>query len=242
MLAAWYARYKDRLQLTTICLRFIEKAMSLESTNATLDAITSRRIAAIIRASDREQAEAAANAVILGGFGVVEFTLNTPGALELIALFSERAGLIVGAGTVLSVEQVDQAVDAGATFIVSPHVDSAVIAATIERGAVSIPGAFTPTEMLAARQAGAHIVKLFPAPADIAGYVRQIRGPFSDMPVFPTAGVTPDNFLDILHAGAVGVGFVSSLFRPDEMQDHNFKAIQTRAEQIVMKLNIIAKS
>lgn len=235
MLAAWYARYKDRLWLAMIRSPFVDRMELVEMNIGTLKAIKSRRIAAIIRASDREQAEAAANAVILGGFGVVEFTLNTPGALELITIFSERAGLIVGAGTVLSVEQVDQAVDAGATFIVSPHVDSAVIAATIERGAVSIPGAFTPSEMLAARQAGAHIVKLFPAPADIAGYVRQIRGPFSDMPVFPTAGVTPDNFLNILQAGAVGVGFVSSLFRPDEMEQRNFKAIKTRAEQIIKK-------
>lgn len=211
-------------------------------TNDTLSTIKERRIAAIIRATDRERAEAAANAVIDGGFGVVEFTLNTPGALELIRTFSKRPGVIIGAGTVLSVEQVDQAVDAGATFIVSPHVDPAVIAASIKRGAVSIPGAYTPTEMMAARKAGAHIVKLFPAPADIAGYVRQIRGPFPDMPIFPTAGVSPDNFVEILQAGAVGVGFVSSLFRPDDMQQRNYKAIQNRAEQIVMKLNIIAKS
>ena len=207
--------------------------MNAQRTRAQLERT---RIAAIIRATDGDRAARAADAVISGGFTIIELTLNTPGAIDLIARLAGRPGLVIGAGTVMTADQVRQAADAGARFIVSPHVDASVISAALACGAVVIPGAYTPTEMCAARRAGAHWVKLFPAPADIASYVRQVRGPFADMPVFPTAGVTPENFIDILKAGAVGVGFVSSLFRPDEMQAGDFDAIRARARSIVTTL------
>ena len=137
----------------------------------------------------------------------------------------------------MSPTQVEQAVSAGARFIVSPVCDAAVIAKTLELDAVSIPGTYTPSEMVTADRLGADIVKLFPAPADIARYVRQVVGPLPGLRLFPTAGVSSDNFLDILQAGAFGVGFVSSLFAPQDMNTRDFKAIQRRAADVVRHLN-----
>lgn len=210
--------------------------MTSHATN-TIKQLRNNRVVAIIRAVDRDRAMDAANAAIDGGFNVIEFTLNTPGAMGLIQRFAQRSELIIGAGTVMNPNQVSEAVDAGARFIVSPHTDCAVIEKTLAKGSVSIPAAFTPNEMLAARRAGAHVVKLFPAPADIGAYVRQILGPLPDMPIFPTAGVSPENFMSILNAGAMGVGFVSSLFRPDEMDRRDFAAIRNRAASIIAALN-----
>jgi 2-dehydro-3-deoxyphosphogluconate aldolase/(4S)-4-hydroxy-2-oxoglutarate aldolase len=199
----------------------------------TMAAITEAKLLAILRTTDQQRAEEAANAVIDGGFKLVEFTMNTPGALELIEKFAQDSRIIVGAGTVLSVEHVQQAVDAGAGFIVSPHTDARIIAATRDRGAVSIPGAYSPSEMMQAHDAGADLIKLFPAPADIAQYVRQLVGPLPHLKIVPTAGVTPSNFQAVLNAGAFGVGFVSSLFTPDDIAAKNFAAIRQRAESIV---------
>ena len=161
--------------------------------------------------------------------------MNTPGALELIAEFAADENLAVGAGTVMTPKEAKAAVDAGAAFIVSPVCDAEVIAAAHALGAVAIPGTYTPNEMQVAYRAGADMVKLFPAPADIARYVRQILGPMPYLRIFPTAGVTPENVADIFSAGAAGVGLVSSLFTSDDMQSQNYQAIQCRAEGIIRR-------
>lgn len=202
-----------------------------------LDYIEKSKLLAILRTTDQQRAAQAAAAVIDGGFQLMEFTLNTPGALELIAKFSANAQIMVGAGTVLTVEQVHQAVDAGARFIVSPHTDAEIIRATLDAGAVSVPGAYSPTEMMQAHHAGADIIKLFPSPANIPQYVRQLVGPLPHLRIVPTAGVTPDNFMDVLGAGAFGVGFVSSLFTPEDMNASNFESIKARAESVVARWN-----
>jgi 2-dehydro-3-deoxyphosphogluconate aldolase/(4S)-4-hydroxy-2-oxoglutarate aldolase len=99
-----------------------------------------------------------------------------------------------------------------------------------------VPGAFTPTEMMAATSAGADIVKLFPAPADVAATVSQLRGPFPELRIYPTAGVTPENFEAVLAAGAFGVGFVTSLFSPADLAAGRFEAIEWRAAEITTRL------
>jgi Entner-Doudoroff aldolase len=195
-------------------------------------AIAEARLGAIIRTQDRTSAAEAMRAAVRGGFRMVEFTLTTPDALGLIAEFSRDASLIVGGGTVMTPDAVQRCVDAGARFIVAPNFDPAVIAAARRLNVVSIPGTYTPTEMVNAVAAGADIVKLFPAPADIAAYVRQLVGPLPELRIFPTAGVTPNNFRDILAAGAFGVGFVSSLFAAQDMQTRNYDAIERRAAAV----------
>jgi Entner-Doudoroff aldolase len=195
-------------------------------------AMERRRVSAILRTGDAEVAARAMDAAVEGGFRLVEFTLTTPGALELIGTFSKRDDLLVGAGTVLTTEQAEQAVAAGARFLVSPIVDPRIIAAAAALNVVSVPGAFTATEIVTAHRAGADIVKIFPAPADLPAFVTQIRGPLPNIKLFPTAGVTADNFLAVLKAGAIGVGFVASLFSPDDLKAKAYDRIRTRAQSI----------
>lgn len=192
----------------------------------------SRRVSAILRTTDAERAAGAMEAAVAGGFRLVEFTMTTPGALDLIGTFSKRDDLLVGAGTVLTTDEAEAAVKAGARFLVSPIVDPQVIRAAASMNVVSVPGASTATEIVTAHRAGADIVKIFPAPADLPAFVTQIRGPLPGIKLFPTAGVTPENFLAVLRAGAFGVGFVASLFAPDDMKAKAFDRIRDRAASI----------
>lgn len=201
--------------------------------NALVAEILSRRLSAIIRSGDQDLARDAMRAAVDGGFRLVEFTLTTPGALELIAEFAADRSLLVGAGTVLTPEDAGAAVDAGARFLVSPVTDPAVIAAARALGVPAIPGAFTPTEMQAAHGAGADFVKLFPAPADVPSYIASIRGPLPHLRIWPTNGVTADNVAAVLRAGAAGAGFVAPLFDPAAMAERDFGAIRARAEAII---------
>ncbi len=195
-----------------------------------------RRVSAILRTDDPSVAREAMKAAVAGGFRMVEFTLTIPGALELVREFSTQEGLLVGAGTVLSTQQAHEAVEAGARFLVSPVCDPEVIAEAAELGVVSIPGTYTPTEMLTAHRCGADFVKLFPAPHDAAQIVSAILGPMPFLRIFPTAGVTPDNFITVLRAGAAGVGFVASLFTPHDMAKRDYAAIERRAAGIIKLL------
>ena len=201
------------------------------------DGLLVRKISAIVRTDDQSVAEQAMAAAVEGGFRVIEFTLNTPGALELITQFrSMDESLLVGAGTVMTPQAAKEAVNAGAQFIVSPVCDPAVIREVGEMGVVSIPGTQTPTEMQNAHEAGADFVKLFPAPTNVAEYIRYILGPQPHLKIFPTSGVNLDNMLEVLEAGAAGVGFVGPLFDLQSMRNRNFDDIRERAEKIVALL------
>jgi Entner-Doudoroff aldolase len=201
------------------------------------DGLLARKISAIVRTDDQSVAERAMAAAVEGGFRVIEFTLNTPGALELITQFRAVDNtLLVGAGTVMTPQMAKEAVDAGAQFVVSPIFDTEVINKAEELDVVSIPGTRTPTEMQNAHEAGADFVKLFPAPTNVAEYIRYILGPQPHLKIFPTSGVNLDNMLEVLEAGAAGAGFVRPLFDPQLMQDQNFDAIRKRASQICDRL------
>lgn len=192
----------------------------------------SERASAILRTHDQNLARQAMNAAIGGGFRIVEFTLSTPGALELIEEFSARADLVVGAGTVLTVEDAQNAVKAGAKFLVSPVVDEAVIdeAATLQ--VAVMPGCCSPTEMLRAHRAGASLQKLFPEQSIGPRWVKQTLGPLPFLKIVPTSGVTLENATDYLRAGSFAVGFVNSLFDPLEIAKENWPAIERRAVQM----------
>jgi 2-dehydro-3-deoxyphosphogluconate aldolase/(4S)-4-hydroxy-2-oxoglutarate aldolase len=165
------------------------------------DGLLARKISAIVRTDDQSVAEQAMAAAVKGGFRVIEFTLNTPGALELITQFrSMDESLLVGAGTVMTPQAAKEAVNAGAQFIVSPVCDPAVIREAGEMGVVSIPGTQTPTEMQRAHETGADFVKLFPAPPNVAEYIRYVLGPQPHLKIFPTSGVNLDNMVEVLEA------------------------------------------
>ena len=198
--------------------------------------IQSERVSAIIRTKDKSLASDAMQAAVDGGFKMVEFTLTTPGALELVAEYAGKPGLLVGAGTVMSPALAREAVSAGASFLVSPICDPEVLAEAATLDVVSIPGAFTPTEMETAHRYGADFVKVFPEPAGGLDFIKAVRGPLPHLKLFPTAGPTPDNFIDFLTAGCAGVGFVRTLFDPDDLAAGALSAIRERAAGIMRRL------
>lgn len=211
--------------------------MTTATRDQTVADILRARVSAIIRTNDRQTAHDAMAAAVAGGFRMVEFTLTTPGALELVGEFARQKELLVGAGTVLTVEHARQAVERGARFLVSPIGDPAVIAEARRLGVVIIPGTLTPTEMQAAHLAGADFVKLFPSPpGHCADYVAAILGPLPHLRIFPTAGFTIENFVEVLRAGAAGVGFVKPLFVPADLAERNFAAVEKRAKEIMRRL------
>lgn len=185
------------------------------------------RASAILRCPREIDARVAMEAAIAGGFRVCEFTLTIPGAIGLVREFSQRRDLVVGAGTVLTVDDARAAVDAGARFLVSPVFDRAVVEEAARLGVASIPGCATPTEMLAAHRAGATLLKLFPAQPP--SWIAQTLGPMPFLRIVPTSGVTLENCRDHFAAGAFGVGFVNSLFVPSEVAAQDAEAIEARA-------------
>jgi 2-dehydro-3-deoxyphosphogluconate aldolase / (4S)-4-hydroxy-2-oxoglutarate aldolase len=193
--------------------------------------LAEQRASAILRTNDQQAARQAMHAAVEGGFRIIEFTLSVPGALDLIGEFSARAGLVVGAGTVLTELAAQQAVAAGAEFLVSPVVDETVIEAAHKLGVAVMPGCSTPTEMLRAHRAGAPLQKLFPQQGTGPLWVSQLLGPMPFLKIVPTSGVTLENAAAYLAAGAFAVGFVNSLFDPADLAAGQFDAITRRAEQ-----------
>ncbi len=195
--------------------------------------LRTERATAILRTQAEAAAAPAMEAAIRGGFKIVEFTLTIPRAFDRIAEFSKKPGIVVGAGTVLNVEDAKTAVKAGAKYLVSPIVDEAVIAAANELDVPILPGAYTPAEMMKAHRAGAPLVKLFPAPPDPPTFIRQVLGPLPFLKIVPTAGVDESNAKAQLDAGAWAVGFVTSLFAPDDVNGSRWDRIEARARRLV---------
>ena len=172
-------------------------------------------------------------AAVRGGFRIVEFTLTIPGALDRVEEFARRPDLIVGAGTVLTVEQARAAVERGATFLVSPVMDPPVIEAARTLGVAMIPGCHTPTEMLAAYRAGALLQKLFPAPGTGPTFVRACLGPMPFLRIVPTNGLDAANARAWLDAGAFALGFNHALFVPEELSAGAFDRVEERARALL---------
>jgi 2-dehydro-3-deoxyphosphogalactonate aldolase len=174
---------------------------------------------AIIRGVTPDEAEAIGDAIYEGGIRIIEVPLNSPDPLRSIELLASRLGdrALVGAGTVMSIGQVQQVKDAGGRIIVSPDTNVEVIAASVEAGLVSSPGYFTPSEAFAAIRAGAHTLKLFPAeggsPALLKGQLAVLP---KDIPVLAVGGINPDNMRPWLDAGARGFGLGSGLYKPGQ--------------------------
>ncbi len=203
-----------------------------------VNCLDTHKASAILRTTIEDAAAPAMEAALRGGFRIVEFTLTTPGALDLIGAFSRRPGIVVGAGTVLTAEQARDAVNAGAAFLVSPVVDEAVIEAAIALDVAMLPGTQTPTEMLRAWRAGAQIQKLFPAPGTGPDYVKACLGPMPFLRLVPTSGIDESNAARYLAAGAFAVGFTNTLFDAGDLAAGRYEAVERRARRL---LNSIAR-
>jgi len=200
---------------------------------ATLNTLREARAIAILRSNDHAVGREALAAAVRGGFRVLEVTLSVPGAIELITELSRDDRLMVGAGTVLTVEQARAVVRAGARFLVSPVVDVEVLAEAGRLGCVMIPGCATPTELWNAHRAGAPLQKLFPAPAGGPSWLRSVLAPMPFLRCIPTNGVEVDNAAEWLAAGAFALGCVRSLFAPEEMAARNWDGIERRARALL---------
>ena len=196
--------------------------------------LESSRIVAIMRRTDARAAVATAEALVAGGIPTLEVTCDSPGALEMIQAISQALGkrVYVGAGTVLDEPTARAAVRAGARFLVSPHTDTNLVRALADTGVPWIPGAFTPTEILAAWRAGAVMVKLFPAGSVGPGYLKDVLGPLRHIPLLPTGGVTLDNAASFLDAGAWGLGMGSALVSPELVASGQFDELERRARRL----------
>ena len=202
--------------------------------HATRERIERLGAVAVVRLHNTEAAIRVADALHAGGVTALEITVTVPDAFSVIAAVLKRFGddVCVGVGTVLAAETVRSAVDAGAQFVVSPVFRSDVIAESHRLGVPAMPGAMTPTEMLTAHEAGADVVKLFPADTLGPGYVRSVLAPMPFLRVMPTGGVTPENVGLWLAAGAVAVGLGGSLVDASLVAKKDWDAITRRARRV----------
>lgn len=201
-----------------------------------LKAIADTGILLIIRLDDEHDALSVAEAAIAGGIKALEITLSVPNALGIITTLAKKYkqdGVLIGAGTVLDAETARAAILAGADLLVSPNVTKGMIDVANRYQAVSVCGAYTPTEVMQALELGADIVKLFPAEMAGPSYVKTIRAPLEQAPIAPTGGVTPENVKDWFAAGCVSVG-VGSFISKAAQGSGDYQKV-TEAAQIFLK-------
>jgi len=198
-----------------------------------LDGIIECGIVAVVRGKSDDLILKAIRAALDGGVSVIEVAFTVPNALEIIRKLASELGddVILGAGTVLTPEAAVNAVEAGARFLVAPNVNPAVIEAAKSRGVAVCPGALTPTEVITAWQAGADIVKIFPANVMGPKYLKDLHGPFPEIPLMPTGGVNLDTAREYLDNGAVALGVGGDLINAKLMEDGDFEEITGRARR-----------
>ena len=199
------------------------------------------RAIAVIRAPKRQLGKQMAQATAAGGMGLIEITWNSDQAPELIAeLRSELPECLIGTGTLFTVEDVKNAIASGAQFLFSPHTNPLMIQAAKQAEIPIIPGALSPTEIITAWQAGASCVKVFPISA-VGGvdYLKSIKGPMGNIPLIPTGGVTLNNAVAFIQAGAIAVGLAGDLFPPTLMAEQNWDAIAQKTQILLQQLSEI---
>lgn len=213
--------------------------MSSMSRAATLRAIEACGVVAVIRLRDGHVGHDVALALAEGGVTTLEVTMTVPGAVGLIEQLARTLppDVIVGAGTVLDAETARRVIQAGARFVVSPVLKADVVAACRRDDVAVMPGCFTPTEILTAWEAGADIVKVFPATALGPVYVKDLRGPLPQVKVMPTGGVTRDNAGDWIRAGACAIGVGTALVDPAAVAERRFGDLTAAARDFLQAVS-----
>lgn len=197
--------------------------------------IETQGIVAVIRMQDTGRLRAVVDALAAGGVRALEVTMTVPRAIEMIREIAPTlpAGFLFGAGTVLDADTAHRVIDAGAQFVVSPVFRRAVIDACHEHDVPALPGCMTPTEILDAWEAGADIVKVFPATTFGPGYLKDVRAPLPQVKLMPTGGVTLDNAGEWIRAGAVAVGVGSALLDAKAIAAGDYQVLEDGARRIV---------
>ncbi len=194
---------------------------------------------AVLRLADESVLLPVTEALYEGGVRFLEITMTMSNAVSHIRAMCDAApsDMVVGAGTVTSVDEVDAVVDAGARFVVSPTLDVAVVEKCRQWGVVVAPGCFSPTEIVAADRAGAHLIKVFPAGILGPAYLKALRGPLPDVRLMPTGGVTVDNAGDWLQAGAAAVAIGGDLLKPSAIAGGDYETLTDRARRLIRNIH-----
>lgn len=199
-----------------------------------LQRLRAQKVIALIRADGADSLLDCARALQAGGLGAIELTMTTPGAIELVARVSrELPDALIGLGTVLDADTARAGIAAGAKFIVTPAVRPAVIAVCREQSVPILSGALTPTEACDAWDAGADVIKIFPAEFFGPAYIKSLKAPFPKMEFLPTGGVTPQTVGDFLKAGAFATAAGSALVSPAALKARDWAGITARAREFV---------
>jgi 2-dehydro-3-deoxyphosphogluconate aldolase/(4S)-4-hydroxy-2-oxoglutarate aldolase len=195
-------------------------------------------LVAIIRAPSGEQLVEVSKALLDGGIDVIEVTFTVPGILDILKQVRAALGdrILLGAGTVLDTESARAAILAGAEFLVTPTVNVEVIQLARRYDKLIMSGAYTPTEILTAWQAGADIVKVFPADIGGPAYLSAVRGPLPHIRLLPTGGVNLDTLGSFVKAGACAVGLGSALVERDALERRDMDRIRSQASDFVAKM------
>ncbi|MFD2639052.1 bifunctional 4-hydroxy-2-oxoglutarate aldolase/2-dehydro-3-deoxy-phosphogluconate aldolase [Piscibacillus salipiscarius] len=189
-------------------------------------------VVAVLRRVPKTKLFPLVETLVSAGVNVLELTVDSEDAYqsikELRDHFNDQA--LIGAGTVLTVEEATQAIDAGAQFIFSPSFDEDVVNVSADRDVISIPGVLTPTEMVKAHRVGADVVKIFPASAVGPKYLKDLQGPLGHIPMVPTGGVNVDNTASFIRNGAVAVGIGGSLIDKTLIEQEDWAGLKAKAE------------
>ncbi len=207
-----------------------------------LNRLIAGKVVAVVRLDSAEKLVRAAEALKAGGITTIEFTMSSPGVLDMISEASAHFGdeVLMGAGTVLDPETARAAILAGAEFIVTPALNLATIELCRRYGKPVVPGALTPTEILTAWQAGADMVKVFPAGAMGPGYLKAVLAPLPQVRLAPTGGVSADNAAEYLKAGATALGVGGKLVDKAAVADGDWPAITAEAQRLMSAVQSVS--
>lgn len=193
-----------------------------------IEQLTAAPIVPILRKVPYEKSAAIVNALIEGGVTSIEVTMESDRAEEIIAETVHAHGnrVLVGAGTVLNVDDCRRAIEAGAQFIVTPALDEEVVTYAVEQGVPIIPGVFTPSEMMRAINLGAEAIKLFPASVVGPAFIKDVKGPLGHIPIMTTGGITLETAADYIGAGAAAVGTGSALLKKELIASSDWEGLK----------------
>lgn len=203
-----------------------------------LNIIINRKVVAVIRLNEASHALSVIDAVVQGGITVIEVTLTTPNALDIITeLTATTRDILVGAGSVLDASMAERCCKAGAQFLVSPILRFEVLEIAHEANIPACIGGFTPTELYTAQEAGADIVKVFPGETAGMNYFKAVKAPMPHLRLMPTGGVTLTNAGEWLQAGACAVGVGSALLDPKAIAEQRFDVLTDNARTILHSID-----
>lgn len=224
-----------RLFSTAAAASGLDRMKSEADFERVLDKFAEIRACAVLRTPTSEACPKAMQAAIDGGFKICEFTLTTPDCLQHLSNFREKydGDVMVGCGTILTIEDAENAVDAGSEFIITPVMLPDVIEWCKERNIVCVPGCQTPTELVSAYRAGAPLQKLFPGVAGGPMWVKAVSSALPFLAINPTSGVDLDNAGDYLKNGAASVGLVAPLFDQAAIANGDFDTIAQNAAKVM---------